>query len=105
MGFGAAKPIESIDGKPIFGFVIDPNRLDELIAEIKQEFGNDFILATKLHKDKLRVTFVLTAKQPGSNAQIAQKLDRISDGMNIKRIAVADMEPTEVNFSFGKKTN
>jgi hypothetical protein len=104
VGFGNPLPIESVEGKPVFGFVIAPDRFNELIEEIRKEFGNDFIVAKKLKNDKLRVTFILTAKEPGNKTKIAGKLDRIADGMNIQRIAAAEMNPNEVSFSFGKKT-
>lgn len=103
MGFGKPLQIESVDGKPVFGFVVAPDRFNELIEEIRKEFGNDFIVAKKLKNDKLRVTFILTSKEPGSKAKIASKLDSIADGMNIQRIASSEMNPSEVSFSFRKK--
>ena len=91
-------PIETINEKPVFGLVIKPEQYDELIKTIKQEVGDDFLVATKKENDRLKVTFIITAKDPPNKAVLQQKISTIADGFQARSLASSELKPTEVSF-------
>lgn len=91
------RPIEVIDGKPVYGLIIKPEQYQEVLEAFKKEFGQNFIVAKKEQNGKLKVTFVFTSQE----APKIEALKKLTDSFQAQRVFAEGINPSEFSFSFG----
>ncbi|HEY9839140.1 MAG TPA: hypothetical protein V6D23_01695, partial [Candidatus Obscuribacterales bacterium] len=83
---------------PVFGMIIKPEQFNDLLAAMREKVGEHFLVAKKPDGDRLKVTFVITAENPPTHAELSQTLGKLADNFQAGFYRASAISPTEISF-------